>query len=595
MEIKVCEFLKQSNRLRLIRKAAILLFLLFTFHNAVSQNLVPNPGFELYSGAINGAGDFTGKPAPPVTSWMTLCGTPDWHDTLNNPMGDILGALSPGNSDCDQGTPHSGSAVLGLVASFSDTAVIAERVKVQLSSPMMPGTLYKVSFWIRSASNSGYPYGYCQCNNWGIYFSVTNPFCTYPNPLPWNTMQYVRDTNIVGENNLGEWEYKQWFFCPNQAYQYLALGITGANLLSEMKIIIDGGGMDGRIYPYVHIDDLVVEPASASWTSPGTICTSSSPIDLRKYITGDTGGVFSGPGIIGNTNYFNPSGLDGQTVTINYSLSSDSCKLTVPNTIKIGPLAAPTIGTITQPTCTIPTGTVAINNLPSIGIWTLTWNNGSAIGTDSTYNVAGLSSGTSYIFKVSNSTGCISSASNPATINIKPPTPQAAISASSDKIFTGESIQLSATNDINYIYNWTPSVSLSCTTCSSTIATPITTTTYSVEITNSEGCSDSASIRVEVVPCQNHSALAIPNAFSPNGDNQNDYFVLKGWSECLQNFTISIFDRWGEKVFESSDPNFSWDGTYKQKTVDSGVFVCVVNAMSNGVKIERTTNITLIR
>jgi gliding motility-associated-like protein len=57
-------------------------------------------------------------------------------------------------------------------------------------------------------------------------------------------------------------------------------------------------------------------------------------------------------------------------------------------------------------------------------------------------------------------------------------------------------------------------------------------------------------------PCM----LGLPNAFSPNGDNHNDLFILHGWSYCVTDFTIVIYDRWGEKVYESQNPSKSWDG-----------------------------------
>ncbi len=71
---------------------------------------------------------------------------------------------------------------------------------------------------------------------------------------------------------------------------------------------------------------------------------------------------------------------------------------------------------------------------------------------------------------------------------------------------------------------------------------------------------------------------------------------MLGWDECNEDFLIHIFNRWGEKVFESVDPNFCWDGTYQGKLLDTEVFVYSVSATyKDGTKTNKTGNITLIR
>ena len=60
--------------------------------------------------------------------------------------------------------------------------------------------------------------------------------------------------------------------------------------------------------------------------------------------------------------------------------------------------------------------------------------------------------------------------------------------------------------------------------------------------------------------------------------NENDNFCLEGWAICNEYFTITIYDRWGEKVYESNDPNFCWDGKFKGQTEDAQVFVYYLKA-----------------
>ena len=93
----------------------------------------------------------------------------------------------------------------------------------------------------------------------------------------------------------------------------------------------------------------------------------------------------------------------------------------------------------------------------------------------------------------------------------------------------------------------------------------------------------------EILP---HLSLFIPDAFTPNGDGINDTFGVKG--EGLQNFTMRIFNRWGEKIYESNNPKQQWDGTYKGKPVQTDTYVFQIIASGIGAA-ERTGSVTLIR
>ncbi len=95
------------------------------------------------------------------------------------------------------------------------------------------------------------------------------------------------------------------------------------------------------------------------------------------------------------------------------------------------------------------------------------------------------------------------------------------------------------------------------------------------------------------VECGN---LQVPNAFSPNNDGHSDLFTLQGWPPCVSSFSISIFDRWGEKVFETEDASKGWDGNFKGKALDPAVFVYYIKAKTfGGNEITKKGNISLIR
>ncbi len=139
-------------------------------------------------------------------------------------------------------------------------------------------------------------------------------------------------------------------------------------------------------------------------------------------------------------------------------------------------------------------------------------------------------------------------------------------------------------------YTWSPATGLSCTACKNPVASPLITTTYYV--TNCHG-TDSVVITVEEspVPC---GELFIPNAFSPNEDGNNEILYVK--QNCIQTMKWEIFNRWGEKVFESIDVSKGWDGTYNTKRVDSGIYYYVFKAVyKSGEEVKREGNVALLR
>ncbi|CAN5518812.1 hypothetical protein BH11BAC2_BH11BAC2_23030 [soil metagenome] len=83
----------------------------------------------------------------------------------------------------------------------------------------------------------------------------------------------------------------------------------------------------------------------------------------------------------------------------------------------------------------------------------------------------------------------------------------------------------------------------------------------------------SVSNEVEIIPAM---SFYVPNTFTPNGDGLNDTFGIAG--EAVQNFQLQIYNRWGQMIFETSNPNQRWDGTFRGKLVPEGCYVYKVFA-----------------
>lgn len=161
----------------------------------------------------------------------------------------------------------------------------------------------------------------------------------------------------------------------------------------------------------------------------------------------------------------------------------------------------------------------------------------------------------------------------------------------------GETIQLFAllspypSSSING-YVWGPVSGLSCTDCASPFLTPYSREVdYTVTINYNDKCSATAKVRVRV---ENNLEPYVPNAFTPNGDGNNDVFMIYG--EGIKTLDFKIFNRWGELVFETTSQYGGWDGTYKGTMQSSGVYTYSVKVTYlDNTEVNRKGSITLIR
>lgn len=117
--------------------------------------------------------------------------------------------------------------------------------------------------------------------------------------------------------------------------------------------------------------------------------------------------------------------------------------------------------------------------------------------------------------------------------------------------------------------------------------------TYTVMLvsTNMHGCSDTTYQTVIVNP---DFYFYFPNAFTPNSNGTNDYFM--GYGAGITSYRMQIFDRWGERLFDTNDLYTGWDGTYKGAKCPAGVYVVKFNvAGSIHNPVQRIGSVNLIR
>jgi gliding motility-associated-like protein len=165
------------------------------------------------------------------------------------------------------------------------------------------------------------------------------------------------------------------------------------------------------------------------------------------------------------------------------------------------------------------------------------------------------------------------------------------LSVRSDTVIClGSSVVLNASGASRY--TWAPADGLSDPSAAAPVASPLTTTVYTVTGFGSTGCSTSRAVRVSVGA--DAGRIYIPNAFTPNGDGLNDCLQVNGGGAATV-YEFAVFNRFGERVFLSRTPGECWDGTYRGQQQPAGAFAyyLIVDSPCGPAKLKGT--ITLIR
>lgn len=163
----------------------------------------------------------------------------------------------------------------------------------------------------------------------------------------------------------------------------------------------------------------------------------------------------------------------------------------------------------------------------------------------------------------------------------------------------GESLKLNylSENEVSQVL-WTSDLSLSCDNCIHTELVADRPGMIHLVVQDKNGCEQEFDLVVLIK--QENFQVFIPNVFSPNGDQLNDFLDIYSESEDIFINHIQIFDRWGELVYETKEKKFSdyipWDGTFRSKDCPVAVYVLdSVFTLKSGKKLKRTTDIQLIR
>jgi len=196
---------------------------------------------------------------------------------------------------------------------------------------------------------------------------------------------------------------------------------------------------------------------------------------------------------------------------------------------------------------------------------------------------------TEFMVVVTDTNGCVNNAST--MVAVYEPLDEVDMQQT---LIIGETYELDFPYGGGYTFDWTPDVWISCTDCANPIFQPLEDTVYYVTIEDTLGCYSIVSrYEFDVLLL---SSLDVPDAFTPNGDSMNDIVYVEGWGiERVLEF--KIFNRWGELVFETTNVNQGWDGTYKgrDQMADTYSYIVSVKPYIQNSPLTKQGFINLIR
>lgn len=160
-------------------------------------------------------------------------------------------------------------------------------------------------------------------------------------------------------------------------------------------------------------------------------------------------------------------------------------------------------------------------------------------------------------------------------------------------IILGDTIYFYAITADTALITWAPNQSISCTDCPNPHANPYDDIDYVVTITDPNQCNFDVSGSIKIYVTE--ATLDVPSAFTPNGDGNNDVIYAKGWGlKSLQEF--KIFNRWGQLLWETTDINEGWDGTYNGELQNIDTYVYLVKGIAyNGEELTKKGYINLMQ
>jgi gliding motility-associated-like protein len=369
----------------------------------------------------------------------------------------------------------------------------------------------------------------------------------------------------------------------------LTADTSGLSAGTYALTITDNAGCVFSTNPYTIVDN------------PGPTIDSSSIIvssEICGSVNGSITGITSSGGLSPYTYDWNgsiTSSEDTSGLTVgSYSLTvtdGNGCSSSM-GPIVVNSIAGPTIDAtsiiITDEDCYTSNGSITgITVTDGTTPYSYIWN-----GVIGNLDATGLTND-SYTLLVTDNNGCVASL-GPISIS-NSGVPNSSFNLSANPLALDETLILtnnSSSDAVSYLWD------LGDGTTSTDIDPSVTygaEGTYSICLIayTATSCTDTTCQTIEVIE-ESELAIGIPTAFSPNNDTHNDVLFVRG--SGITSFTLMIYNRYGEKVFESNDLSIGWNGNHKGKPENTGVFAYYLEyEYINGEKGSLKGNITLVK
>ena len=328
--------------------------------------------------------------------------------------------------------------------------------------------------------------------------------------------------------------------------------------------------------------NVIAKPVADFYTTdPACVNNDMQFINSSTFEPGESVGYAwdfgDGSFIVNNENPTHTYAFEGPyTITFVVAYTEGTCRDTLQSPININP--APVFEIIQSPEEMICEGS-PLDLSSSTTFDRYLWNTGA------TTRIITVITPGDYTLSVTDDNGCVTQ--NTETVDMLP-TPVVSATASPDEIIEDSEVQLHATGADTYI--WRPAEPLDNPFSSDPIATLSETTEFILTGTNSDGCSDTASVLVRVI--EDDAINVIPrNVFTPNGDGIDDEWFI----EYIENYPgaeITIYNGLGSVVYETNNYNNDWDAVYQGKDLPETAYFYVIRYESKNPK---TGSVTVIR
>ncbi|WP_299760115.1 gliding motility-associated C-terminal domain-containing protein [uncultured Pontibacter sp.] len=347
-----------------------------------------------------------------------------------------------------------------------------------------------------------------------------------------------------------------------------------------------------RVAPALRNNTITATQAEACQSQEPAQITGSTPTDgaggytylWESSTTGPNGGFVEAAGTNTGQNY-QPAPIARETWFRRIVFSGGCSDTSNVASINVLPLpAAPSVVISNATACFGESVTLAVANANGLEYrWYTSSTGGNPIFIGAEFPVDNVTQSATYYVEAVSSQECASAVRAPATVTVV----TAEASAGEDvTIIQGQPVELRGSGGATYL--WEPATGLNDPTLQNPVARPEETITYTLTVTTAEGCTDTASVTVEVIP-----AIEVPNAFTPNGDNVNEVWEIKNY-ENYPDMRVEVFNRWGNKIFSSKGYGVPWDGTYNGKELPVATYYYLIYLRSTN-EAPLSGNVTIIR